>query len=606
MVQPVKGSGIGAVNIPEILTSKPKILQGLGTAIAPPVEGGGFIGLSEVPASGLPNIMPGETNIFDVEGSGSFTIPTKRGPETLSEFAKSNLSGFMDMFKPGPEDKIRQARARGQIIPGVSDEVEAMAIRDASDARATADAAGQLAGGQETSRILSEAAKGKIFGDQSKTTTKTSDGTEKTSTKVPGADTPAKQATVQALDEYLKQARPGVKPKEYADYIKEFSDATGLDVSGQPDNSTALMAFGLALMQNKAGKGFNVGNILSSVGEAGQTALPELTKARSEARALRAKAGEFAISRKREDQAAARNRQSIFVVPRSGQGKTEKDQLRDRLMKGRYISVNSYELDALANAEGFDQNYEIMPGDVLGQMDNLFKAEESKYSDKMTDFLLFGGADDAFKVKTYAPKPDHTNLNSRAISATEIRRAESAINNGLEKLDTLDKKFSEFKTRFSETPPKLFNQIGSDIFQFAQAIGIGLPDDFDEISKLEDDVAYQKRFTEYLATRYAPQILQEAGKTISDADRQRVQAIVGEIGKLKSPAGVAARMRELHEFIVLAGRKNMETAMVNLSRVGGSLESGNLSPDEERRYNQLVARYKIASAPKQQEKKEDE
>ena len=81
---------------------------------------------------------------------------------------------------------------------------------------------------------------------------------------------------------------------------------------------------------------------------------------------------------------------------------------------------------------------------------------------------------------------------------------------------------------------------------------------------------------------------------------------MGEIGKLKSPAGVAARMRELHEFIVLAGRKNMETAMVNLSRVGGSLESGNLSPDEERRYNQLVARYKIASAPKQQEKKEDE
>ena len=38
--------------------------------------------------------------------------------------------------------------------------------------------------------------------------------------------------------------------------------------------SSAMTAFGLALMQNKAGKGFNVGNMLSSVGEAGEKALP--------------------------------------------------------------------------------------------------------------------------------------------------------------------------------------------------------------------------------------------------------------------------------------------------------------------------------------------
>ena len=608
MVSPVKGSGIGQVNIQDLITRRPQILQGLdaglGTSLAPTV-GSGNIGLSQMPLSGAPDIMPSDVNVFEPEDTG-FSILTPRAKESGADF----LEGLSSLIRPGPQDEIRQARARGQIIPGVSDEVEAMAIRDASPNAF-------LAGGLETSRILREAEEGKTFGEQTQTTTQNGataqSGTGvspsaagETSTNVPGADTPAKDLVVKSMDQYLKEVRPGVKPKEYADYIKEFSDATGLDVSGQPDNSTALMAFGLALMQNKAGKGFNVGRILGAVGDAGEKALPELTKARSEARALRAKAGQFAMSRKKEDEAAARNRQQIYVVPRTGQGKTEKDRLRDRLMKGRYIPVNSYEFDALVNAPGFDENFEVMPSDVLGKMGDLFKAPESTHSDKMTDFLLFDGAEDAFKVKTYAPKPDHTNLNSRAISATEIQRAEGAINNGLEKLDTLDKKFSEFKTRFSETPPKLFNQIGSDIFQFAQVLGFGLPDDFDEISKLEDDVAYQKRFTEYLATRYAPQILQEAGKTISDADRQRVQAIVGEIGKLKSPAGVAARMRELHEFIVLAGRKNMETAMVNLSRVGGSLEAGNLSPEEEQRYNQLVARYKITSAPKQQDKKEDE
>ena len=45
------------------------------------------------------------------------------------------------------------------------------------------------------------------------------------------------------------------------DYKQEFQEATGLDPSGKPDLRTAATAFGLALMQNKAGKGFNIGRI---------------------------------------------------------------------------------------------------------------------------------------------------------------------------------------------------------------------------------------------------------------------------------------------------------------------------------------------------------
>jgi len=112
---------------------------------------------------------------------------------------------------------------------------------------------------------------------------------------------------------------------------------------------------------------------------------------------------------------------------------------------------------------------------------------------------------------------------------------------------------------------------------------------------LETDVQFQKRFSEYLATRFAPEILQEAGKTISDADRQRVQSIVGEISLLTDPATTAARLRELHEFIVLAGRAKMENAVINHNRLGGSMGSSyTLSPDEEDRYKQLQSKYKIA------------
>ena len=75
----------------------------------------------------------------------------------------------------------------------------------------------------------------------------------------------------QSLDSYntlVDNAPSGAKTME--EYKKEFSDATGIDITGQPDNSAALTAFGLALMQNKAGKGFDVGELLSETGKAGE------------------------------------------------------------------------------------------------------------------------------------------------------------------------------------------------------------------------------------------------------------------------------------------------------------------------------------------------
>lgn len=62
----------------------------------------------------------------------------------------------------------------------------------------------------------------------------------------------------------------------------------------------ALTALGLALMQNKAGKGFNVGNILSEVGKAGEKALPALEKAKSEARAGQLAAGQYALGQRQK------------------------------------------------------------------------------------------------------------------------------------------------------------------------------------------------------------------------------------------------------------------------------------------------------------------
>ena len=64
-----------------------------------------------------------------------------------------------------------------------------------------------------------------------------------------------------------KDSDGNTKEQDIEKYKKEFYEATGIDPSGKPDMRGAMTAFGLALMQNKAGKGFNVGKILTSVGE---------------------------------------------------------------------------------------------------------------------------------------------------------------------------------------------------------------------------------------------------------------------------------------------------------------------------------------------------
>lgn len=121
-----------------------------------------------------------------------------------------------------------------------------------------------------------------------------------------GMDTkqnPVDQAFVQAMREFNKAAGKEDDAAEMSEadliekYKQEFADATGIDISGKVDKSQALMAFGLALMQNRAGKGFNVGNMLRSVGEAGEKALPELKAAKSEAQAARIAAGKYALQR---------------------------------------------------------------------------------------------------------------------------------------------------------------------------------------------------------------------------------------------------------------------------------------------------------------------
>lgn len=123
--------------------------------------------------------------------------------------------------------------------------------------------------------------------------------------KVDDAYISAMKDVIEASGRKDEPVKGETREEALARYKKEFSDITGIDSSGKVDKSQALMAFGLALMQNKAGKGFNLGNILQSVGEAGSAAMPELRKAQERADAAKLAAGKYALNQLAADRSAA-------------------------------------------------------------------------------------------------------------------------------------------------------------------------------------------------------------------------------------------------------------------------------------------------------------
>ena len=120
--------------------------------------------------------------------------------------------------------------------------------------------------------------------------------------------------------------------KTLDDYKQDFARATGIDISGEPNNKSALMALGLALMQNRAGKDFDLSNILGEVGRAGEKALPKFEAARKEARAGQIAAGKFALQEEKADRAsrlatAKEKRKALLAVGKEFREYGQKQQL---------------------------------------------------------------------------------------------------------------------------------------------------------------------------------------------------------------------------------------------------------------------------------------
>ena len=342
------------------------------------------------------------------------------------------------------------------------------------------------------------------------------------------------EAFIAGMEDYIKAARgespTGPKKKTIDQYKEEFSKATGIDVSGKVDKSQALMSFGLALMQNKAGKGFNLGKMLSGIGVAGDAAMPELAAARKEAKQASLSAGKFALEMQSSDESKrkaaaekAMNRTQYYVMPKGeGVGGFIKN-----MDKAKSQRLNVFELNALTTNPEFDENYEIISASSYTDLaKKALEVPEAKdlFAKTKTDLNLLGdGANPMFTLSIFDVNPNNENAPSYGKISGGSKAHEPvyrALATSLKSLNAEDAKLAKAvalaEGGAATTPEMILNW----------AKGVGNKFGFEIKGNTPTDQL--NFFLNKLSVENAAEILGESGKTLSDADRGLVKGLIGE------------------------------------------------------------------------------
>ena len=376
-----------------------------------------------------------------------------------------------------------------------------------------------------------------------------------------------------SIMDYIDNIR-GTSPeqaKTLEKYKEEFADATGLDVSGKPDTKDALVAFGLALMQNKAGKGFNVGNMLKSVGSAGEKAMPLLQKAKAEAKAAALSAGKYALEMRSADTTKAEvakekamNRSQFYIYEKGGKGTPF-----ENFDNGDLEYVSLYELDALMKNPNFNKKYSFMPADKYF---DILKGEAkdtdlgNAYSKSTKISLLGGDVEDVDSIYIVdGQRPDGNYKGQRKKHSYLQSNPETVVANLVKEQNSILREQEKFKGLIGDikTGVSIPKQLGSSIIQFGRNLGLDIGDG-------PTSIAQAKKKLEAIQLQEATNILKESGKTLSDQDRERVKRFVGTIDLTSAdPALIMQSLGRVYELILVARQRNLNTAKTNLNETFG-------------------------------------
>jgi hypothetical protein len=322
-------------------------------------------------------------------------------------------------------------------------------------------------------------------------------------------------------------------------------------------------------MQNRAGSGFNVGNILRAVGQAGEVALPKLEAAKKEAKASAAAAGKFALEMRSSDQARATaaeekamQRDDYFIVPNQGGGLSG-DIAGILSNEGRLEKLSKYELNRLMNDKEFSNKFTILPGATYATVvEEALKSPDAaeNWDDKVVTRSLLPEIDDPlFSIDLSYGKPGTKQEGQYVIrDAEQLAVAEDAFKRMMRDNNKAREQFIELGLLTSENR-NVFTYGVDKLNSLASAFGVTIGED-----ETETDTII--RVLENIAMKRAPEILGESGKTISDGDRERVERIVGQLKATGDIRTVRARIEELFNDIIIGAENDIIQGLTNLSR----------------------------------------
>lgn len=367
------------------------------------------------------------------------------------------------------------------------------------------------------------------------------------------------------------------------DYKDEFFRATGIKAPGKINAGAALMAAGTAMMNNQmGGKGFS--GMMSVLGQASEAAMPELIKAREKVDLESRAAGKYALEMRNADQATARaakekamERSDYFIVPKSNDVKGFLAGVGEG--KGKLESLSKYELNALRNDPKFREQFDVLPGSMWGSIvSEAMKTPEAKeyYDTKAPRKIeLFGeGAGDMFTIETWRALP-------------QSGRENLLVGTGQDAYEGLSRAARDINKAKQQFITGMGLAEGVNIFRFgvdkldslASTLGFNMREGITPTQQLEF-------ILDKLQAQNAPEILGEAGKTISDADRARVAQIVGDLRAGSTADEITYKLNQLFNDIIIKKEQSILGALSTLDRYSGRdiasrLQGGPLNEEEQ-------------------------
>jgi len=382
----------------------------------------------------------------------------------------------------------------------------------------------------------------------------------------------AEEGFMSAMDDFFENARgtgPEVpKKRTIEEYKKAFSEATGIDVSGKVDKSAFLMSIGLGLLQNKAGKNFNVSKLLEASGKAVEEALPALEKAKEKAYQGALAGGKYALQTQSADKAVRAaaeekmlNRDKYWVYK-----KGTSDKPFQGFETGQFEDLNKYELDKLMKDPKFQEQYDfVSSADRMSVLEK--RAEGLDLGDEWGNFerisLIGGKADEMPPELQILAAPADANYGGTASAGFKLAEKpetvmnrfmgyQQSINSGSAKMEKLLEKLNT-----GVTIPKQFL---SSANQILVSFGIGETSNITEAKRLLKNIAIDE----------ATAILKESGKTLSDNDRKLVAQRVGAISWGSADLQeIKNQLEDIYDLTVLKPQRNLDTAVSWLEQNAG-------------------------------------